>query len=253
MGSRRGLCVGLVVCVVLGCSLASSAATCSNALIKGIYGLTITGFDSANLYQDSVTQINANGKGKFTGIATVNEDGTVFNDMAVTGTYSIAANCTGTGTITNPKNGNVSHYNLVYDAVSKQVEFVGTDAGHGTASGAMVAQGAATTCTVAAVKGTYGFYGGGYVVGNGVQALTGQLVLDGAGNVTGSGTDVIVGNVQSGSITGTYTIAANCTGTLTTLWNGQTGHFNLVVTGGGKGFSAIITDTTSVTTVSSHQ
>jgi hypothetical protein len=235
----------------MGWTMTAAAATCSNTLIKGIYGLTITGYDSANLYQDAVAQINANGKGTFTGIETLSDDGTIFKNAGVKGTYSVGSNCIGTGTIVNVKNGNTVHFDLAVDSLSGHVEFIGTDQGHGTASGVMIPQN--TTCSLSAVKGTYGFHGGGYVVGSGVEKVAGQLVLDGAGNVSGASTLVVAGNVQSGSFSGKYTIAANCTGTLTGTLGGTTAHFNLVVDTGSKGFEAIETDTGVVTSITARQ
>jgi hypothetical protein len=170
----------------------------------------------------------------------------------VKGTYSVAADCTGTGTIVNIKNATTTHFNLAVDATSGVVEFVGTDQGHGTASGSMTPQGT-TACSAAALQGTFGFHGGGYVIGVGVEQLAGQIVLDGVGNMTGTSTDVIAGQVTSGSFTGKYTVAKNCTGTLTGTFSGQTSHWNLVVVDGGKGLEAIVADTSSVTTISVRQ
>src|SRR5580658_6121896 len=90
----------------------ANAAACSNASLKGIYGIWITGYDSSGAYQQSVSQIDSNGKGTFTGTETESDAGTIYNDVAITGTYSIAADCTGSGTIINPKNGNEAHIAL---------------------------------------------------------------------------------------------------------------------------------------------
>jgi hypothetical protein len=114
-----------------------------------------------------------------------------------------AANCTGTGTIINIKNGTQSHYNFDVDPVGKEVDATETDSGHGTASGYILALGTAT-CTVAGVAGTYGFHGGGYLTSGGVLQFGGQYVLDGAGGVTGTETRDLSGTVISAEpITGT--------------------------------------------------
>ena len=96
-------------------AIAAPPTTCSNASVKGLYGLFITGYDSSGFYQMGVGQFNSNGAGKLTGVETVSDDGTIYNNLAQTGTYSIAADCTGSGTITNVKNGTQSHYNFVVD------------------------------------------------------------------------------------------------------------------------------------------
>lgn len=232
---------------------ALAATTCTNASIKGKYGLIITGYDSSGQYQMGVGQINSTGAGKFTGVETVSDDGTIYNNQATTGTYSIAANCTGSGTITSVKNGNQSHYNFVVDPEGKQLEAAGTDSGHGTASGYALALGTAT-CSTAAIAGTYGFHGGGYLISGGVVASDGQYVLDGAGNVTGVETESIGGVITSAAaITGTYTMAASCMGTLSYQLNGATENFNTVMVSSGKEFFTIETDSGTVTTATAHQ
>lgn len=72
-----------------------------------------------------VGQINANGTGSFTGIESVNDDGVIYNNQSLTGTYSISSNCTGSGTIKNIKNGLISHYNFVVDPVGIHVDAAG--------------------------------------------------------------------------------------------------------------------------------
>ncbi len=233
--------------------LTASAATCSNASIKGAYGLFVNGYDSSNQYQHGVGQINSNGAGKFSGVETVSDDGTIYNNLSLSGTYSIAANCTGTGTITNIKTGAITHYNFDVDPVTGEVDATETDSGHGTASGYALAQGPAT-CTLAGVAGTYGFHGGGYLVSGGVMQLGGQYVLDGAGNLTGTETRDVAGTIISAEpITGTYTLASNCRGTMTYVFNGSTVNLNTVFVGGGKQFFTIETDSGTVSTSVAHQ
>jgi hypothetical protein len=234
-------------------SAAVPATTCSDASVKGIYGLLITGYDSSNLYQVGVGQITSNGKGAFTGIESVSDDGVIYDNQALTGTYSISANCTGTGTITNVKNGTVSDYNFVVDPVANQIEAAGTDSGHGTASGYALALGTAT-CSVAAVAGTYGFHGGGYLVGQGVSQLNGQFVLNGAGKFSGVETRIVEGTVISDApITGTYSMATNCRGTMSYKFNGAVVRLNIVMVSGGTSFFAIETDADTVSTSVAHQ
>jgi hypothetical protein len=249
---KLALIVGFFA-ALLAAALPAGAVTCSNASVKGLYGLFINGYDSAGLYQHGVGQINSNGAGKFTGVETVSDDGTIFNNQSLSGTYSIAADCTGTGTITNIKTGAQSHYNFDVDPVSKQVDAAATDTGHGTASGYVLAQGTAT-CTLAAVAGTYGFHGGGYLTGQGVLQFGGQYVLDGAGGLTGTETRDVNGTVISAApITGTYTLATNCRGTITYVFNGSTVNLNTVFVSGGKSFFTIETDPGTVATAVAHQ
>jgi hypothetical protein len=229
----------------------ANAAACSNTSLKGLYGIWITGYDSSGAYQQSVAQIDSNGKGTFTGTETESDDGTIYNDVAITGTYSIAANCTGSGTIVNPKNGNESHYNFLVDLVAKQIDAVGTDSGHGTASGQVVSLGKAT-CTTASVKGTYGFHGGGLDTGSQWQ-FAGQYVLDGAGNVTGTETSVVTGVVASAvPLTGTYVVGPSCTATIAVSGSAPY-NLNVVFVQAVKAFFAIETDSGYVGTLVAHQ
>jgi hypothetical protein len=229
------------------------ATTCSNASIKGLYGLLITGYDSSGLYQVGVGQINSNGTGGFTGVENVSDDGVIFSNQAVNGTYSVSANCIGSGTIKNIKNGNTSHYNFVVDPLGSQVEAAGTDSGHGTASGYALSQGTAT-CSAAGVAGTYGFHGGGDLVGKGVLQFDGQYVLNGAGKLSGVETRIVDGVVISAeAISGTYTMASTCRGTITYTFDGAAVHLNTVMVSGGKSFFTIETDADTVSTSVAHQ
>jgi hypothetical protein len=248
MVSLRNLCLSIAVGVValMAAVPPSAAVTCSNASIKGQYGIFINGYDSSGLYQHGVGIIKSNGAGKLTGVETVSDDGTIYNNVPTKGTYSVAADCTGSGTIINVKNGNQSHYNFVVDSAGKQVEAGGTDSGHGTASGYALALGAGG-CSESTVAGTYGFHGGGFLVGQGVLQFNGQLVLDSAGNVTGIETRDVNGTVISaGTATGTYTISSNCTGTISYQFDGATVNLNTYFVNGKKGFFAIETDSGTV-------
>lgn len=242
----------LLVFVALAAQM-SHAAACSDAVLTGTYGLLVTGYDSSGLYQHGMAQIKSKGNGSFTGTETVSDDGTIFNKVAITGTYAISADCTGSGTIINPKNGNQSHYNFVVDPVANQVEAVGTDSGHGTASGAAIALGTAT-CSAAALNGTFGFHGGGDIPAEGQWALAGQLVFSGTGKVSGKETSVVAGTVTSAAaLTGTYTMATNCMGTMTYKVGTITRKWNMVMTSGGQGFIAIDTVSGFVGTLTAHE
>jgi hypothetical protein len=249
---RGKICCALFV-ALMALVANASAATCTDASIKGVYGLLITGYDSAGRYQVGVGQINANGTGSFTGIESVSDDGVIYNNQSLTGTYSISSNCTGSGTIKNIKNGLVSHYNFVVDPVGNQVDAAGTDSGHGTASGYALAQGTAT-CTTAGVKGSYGFHGGGYLVGPGLLQFDGQYVLDGTGKLSGIETRIVDGTVISAAaISGTYTMASTCRGTISYTFNGAPVKLNTIMVSGGTSFFTIETDADTVSTSVAHQ
>jgi hypothetical protein len=258
MSSLKTCCALVIGALISLLSSASAQAvppppvTCSNASVIGIYGLLITGYNASGQYQSGMGQINSNGKGSFTGVETVSDDGVIFNNQALTGTYSISANCTGSGSITNIKNGTISHYNFVVDPVGKRVEAAGTDSGHGTASGIAQALGTAT-CSTLGAAGTYGFHGRGFLVTGGVLAFDGQFVLDGTGKVTGVETRSVDGVIAFGPFTGTYALASTCRGTLSYAFKGATVHLNIVMVSGGKSFFTIETDANTVSTSVAQQ
>jgi hypothetical protein len=234
-------------------SAATPATTCSNASVTGTYGLLITGYDATGLYQSGVGQIKANGKGSFTGVESVSDDGVIYDNQALTGTYSISSNCTGTGTITNVKNGTVSNYNFAVDPVANEVDAAESVSGHGTGSGYALGLGTAT-CSTAAAAGTYGFHGGGYLVGQGVLQFNGQYVLDGTGKLSGIETRIVEGTaISAAPITGTYSMAATCRGTISYTFNGIAVKLNIVMVSGGTSFFTIETDTDTVSTSVAHQ
>jgi hypothetical protein len=255
---RSKTCCVFVLGVLMALSSAASAksapaTTCSNASIDGIYGLLVTGYDASELYQVGVGQITANGKGSLSGIESVSDDGVIYNNQALTGTYTIGSNCTGTGTITNVKNGTVSNYNFVVDPVANEVDAAESVSGHGTASGYALGLGSAK-CSAAAAAGTYGFHGGGYLVGQGVLQFSGQYVLDGTGKLSGTETRLVDGTLISASpITGTYTMAATCRGTISYKFNEATVKLNIVMVSSGTSFFTIETDADTVSTSVAHQ
>jgi hypothetical protein len=257
IGSKTCCVLVIIAFLALGLSapaqITAPAASCSNASIKGLYGLLITGYDSSGQYQMGVGQIKSNGAGRFTGIETVSDDGVIYDNQALTGTYSVTSNCTGSGTIINVKHGTQSHYNLVVDPLGKQVEAAGTDSEHGTASGYALALGTAT-CSTAAAAGNYGYHGGGYLVGQGELAFDGQFVLNGTGKLSGIETRSVDGTIISAApITGTYSVASTCRGTITYKFNGSTVTLNIVMVNGAKSFFTIETDTNTVSTSVAQQ
>lgn len=231
-----------VVVLALGlAAVGSASAACSNATLKGDYGFTLTGVNSSAVLTAIVGQITANGAGGLTGTQTMSDNGVISSNVALTGSYAISSNCKGTATIT-PTGSSAAHYTLVIDSKNTQVEMVQTDKGY-TLYGYAVAQGTAT-CTVAGEKGIYGYHGGGWQTNPSLipVALDGLVTADGLGNFTGTETVSSGGVIVSGTITGTYTVNANCTGTTTSTFNGKTSHTNVVFANSGHTVFEITTD-----------
>jgi hypothetical protein len=79
--------------------LGAHAATCSTASLKGSYAISITGPTSGSNQSSAAGQLTADGVGGLTGIMTMSANGQVSRNLAITGTYTVLAACTGTATI----------------------------------------------------------------------------------------------------------------------------------------------------------
>jgi hypothetical protein len=94
-------------------------------------------------------------------------------------------------------------------------------------------------CNNATLNGDYGYAATGTsvtVAPIGPVAILGKITLDGKGNFTGSANGSIAGIILTDMpITGTYSIASDCTGTLTTVYPAFTAHFSLVLVKGAEG------------------
>jgi hypothetical protein len=67
----------------------------------------------------------------------------------------------------------------------------------------------------------------------GPLAILGKITMDGKGNFTGTINGSIAGNIlPEVPITGTYSVAGDCTGSLTTIYPVFTAHFSLVLVDG---------------------
>jgi hypothetical protein len=68
-------------------------------------------------------------------------------------------------------------------------------------------------CSNATLAGKWGFTGTGSLIGIGPVAATGTAAFDGKGNASGSQTRSVNGDVADETITGTYNVNSDCTGT----------------------------------------
>src|SRR5579859_483527 len=187
-----------------------AAQACTTASVNGVYAILSSGLNGSGLPATSVDQITADGLGNLSGTSTKSIDGTIVT-YTFTGTYTVATNCSGTATFTNQDN-QVEHDNFILNNANKGAFLIQTDGGH-TQSSVAVAEGSAT-CTDLGVRHSYSFEGTGQVLGTGQVAYVGRLVLNGTGLVTGTATASLNGTITSSTVTGTYTINSDCTGTI---------------------------------------
>ena len=100
-------------------------------------------------------------------------------------------------------------------------------------------------CSVATLKGTYLFAQNGVEIKGNEQrpfALAGYDVFDGQGEVKGVDSGNFNGEVfRNDRFTGTYTVKANCTGTLT-IRDGAATHGDIFIAPDGSQFAFVRTD-----------
>jgi len=107
----------------------------------------------------------------------------------------------------------------------------------------VAARPASAACSESTFTGVYGFsYGRTAGIGEPIADI-GQIASNGKGSITGSWTESDDGEILSETFTGAYTIAENCTGTLTfDNKNRTTYHFNIYLDNADKGFQMLRTD-----------
>jgi hypothetical protein len=101
-------------------------------------------------------------------------------------------------------------------------------------------------CTNHSLRGAYGFASDGQAFGpSGTEiaeiAAAGRIVFDGHGRLTGQETESLNGVITMPSLSGTYTVLPDCTGTAT-VHNGQTAHLRFMLVEGGQEVNVIGTD-----------
>lgn len=235
---------------------AAQATPCSTASVKGVYGISTVGvgLNGSGQPASSIYQITADGMGNVTGLATKSIDGTIVT-FTFTGTYTVAANCTGTATFTN-QNNQVEHDTFVLNNANKGAFLIQTDTVHVQSSFA-VAQGTITSCVDATAAHTYSMQLSGLDPGTGQVAYEGQLILKEktvgtteTDTITGTVTVSLNGTITSAvPVTGTYSINSNCTGSaVITPMGMSTMNLNLVIVNAGKEILAIETDNNTIVT-----
>ena len=85
-----------------------------------------------------------------------------------------------------------------------------------------------SACSLARAAGTYGVSDSGTIVGGGFRAAVGLLALDAIGNIDATVTVNVNGSVTQPKLSGTYSVASDCTGT--TTFNEFDGSGNVVLT-----------------------
>lgn len=222
-------------------------AVCSNASLKGVYGYSHgrPGGLGAQPVDAVLGQFTADGAGHITsGSFTLSAGGTI-STGALTGTYSISKNCTGTVTLSS-EDQSPADFSIVLNGGNKAFQMIQTDSGNDQ-PGFGLAQGT-VTCGLTGKKQVLAT---SFLVtllpGDVPTATVGQVTLDGKGNLSGTETESNDGVISTFSVSGTYTESANCNGTAQITPSGGTAqNFNTVVVNSGKELLLLETDNGSL-------
>jgi hypothetical protein len=119
----------------------------------------------------------------------------------------------------------------------------------GSAWAGSVAAQRAPGCSAGSVSGAYGFSLTGTNVHAGSYAIVGRLVADGKVRFQGSASQSVSGHVYRNTISGTYTVATDCTGTVSLeLAGGAKANLSFVIVTGGEELLLIATDAGTIET-----
>jgi hypothetical protein len=108
---------------------------------------------------------------------------------------------------------------------------------------------AKSPCTTRSIDGSYAYLVSGTNVGGGLVAAVGLVTTDGEGSLTANDTVSANGAIIRRTITGTYSVNGDCTGTVTfTDQFGLTTNLDFVLAEGRQELNFIQTDPGTVTT-----
>ena len=236
----RLVSVAFVAVFTIIVGLGSAHAACTNASLVGSYGAILY---QGNGYAIHLFHYAADGNGNLNGSDTRSVGGTI-ETQTFTGSYSVSKNCAGSFTLTFP-DGSTGTYSFVIDHGKKGFEIMETDSGYNTGGSAL------TQGTVPC-----GLTGKPQIVAvnlagvGGVHKVTsvGQLNLSGTGTISGGRVTISIdGTIGTYPATGTYTVNADCTGTVQVTLKGlSTSNFALVSVNGGQEFLMLETDTSTM-------
>lgn len=240
---RRPAAALLFLAVMMMATTKPAAASCSKASLKGNYGIS-WGWPQ-ELFAGSgneafvVGQLTADGKGNVTGTETVSFENSI-QTVSVSGTYTMAASCIGTLSIA------PDFFNIYLNSSNDGFQMTLTTTGF-EAVGSGIPQ-VSTTCGLTGKAQKLSLNVVGTLPASSVnKAIVGQLALNGKGKITGT---VSINQNYSNSVatvTGTYTEASDCTGTLQITPKGSAAlNFNTVFVNGGAELLLVETDSGTV-------
>lgn len=191
---------------------------CSVASAEGTFGATGRGTAVGRGLLSAVGILTFDGKGGFTAKRTIHSGDQIIPDHTVEGTYTVNENCTGSLSYSNGggiSGGSVTHNDLVVDGDGQGLRIVGTDAGFTVTVEArkQFMKDKPDSCSPATIEGRYAATGTGSTVTGEPLAAVGFLDFDGKGTFSVTRSVSLNGKiVPKQTVTGTYTLAPDCTG-----------------------------------------
>jgi hypothetical protein len=107
-------------------AVAQGAAMCTDLAVKRSYSFEATGIVIGTGQVAVAGRVTLNGTGSITGTETLSLNGVIHSSVAVSGTYQINSNCTGTATIT-PKGLSTTNLSLLVVNADKEIMAIETD------------------------------------------------------------------------------------------------------------------------------
>jgi uncharacterized protein (TIGR03437 family) len=221
-----------------------AATSCDTSAVSGSYTYAISGWVAASgAFQPfaDAGRIVADGSGNFSGKSTYSASGRIIR-RTLNGTYSVGSACSGMATIKD-NFGNVD--TLAVTVLSNgQLLFIQSDDGTILSGGAQRGQYA---CSTGSLTGPYAYAIEGFnILGSGgtiPAADSGLYTSDGNGHFSGADTISVGGTVVSRTVSGSYTVNSDCTGSATfTDTLGNSANLDLFVANGGTQVQFIQTD-----------
>lgn len=237
----------IIVSLFLTAPIFPQARTsCSNETFHGAFGFTATGTNiMMNAGCDNNGRFVADGKGNMSGALTEGQGGHI-QRVQFTGTYTVKQDCTGSAKWVFPGPLSVTS-SFVLGENGAQMYFMNAEKGPIVNAGMARKQGHGFTGAKCSSKSFYGPFGvsilGTKVASNTRFAVTGAMTPDGLGHITGNFTEDVAGQPQQYTITGTYKVNDDCTGSGTFESSGQpSANFDFVLVNGNNDFYLIYTD-----------
>jgi uncharacterized protein (TIGR03437 family) len=196
--------------------------TCNSSSLNGTYAVSLSG-RQVNDSGTFLSVLEASGTATFDGLSAVTIALTESTNQALgtsatwSGTYSVQANC---AAVVNITSGGSAALNVMLYAQGKDFLLTGSDATYSYTGNGISQFPQPTACSVATLNGVYTFNATGFELSanslGGVSDGAGLLQFDGQGNLTVNISSTTGAATTSAStLTGTYTILSNCTGSAT--------------------------------------